>query len=76
MQTLNEEEDVLSEIRIFEKSKPDEWTWRAGYMRSQLHWDSLRVHLEATPDVETVAFDDVMLVEINEPDSTFVDAEK
>jgi len=71
-QSLDEQERVLFEDDIFDQERSDEWTWRAGYIRSQLHWDAIRVQLNVLRHPRTVAFDDVMLVEINEPDPTFL----
>jgi len=72
-QSLDEQERVLFEDDIFDQQRSDEWTWRAGYIRSQLNWDAIRVQLNVSHHPRTVAFDDVMLVEINEPDPTFLE---
>lgn len=74
-QSLDEEQHVLSEQRISNQNGSGVWTRQAGYMRSQRDWDSLRVHLEVTRNARTLAFDDVMLVEINEPDPAFTGVE-
>jgi len=72
-QALDEEEYVLFEDDILAQERSDAWTWRAGYMRSQPLWDIMRVRLNVARHPGTVALDDVMLVEINEPRPTFLD---
>lgn len=74
-QSLDNNENVLFESHLSEQTGSGVWVWQAGYMRSRLHWGSLRVSLDFTHNSETVAFDDVMLVEINEPDPTLLDGE-
>ena len=67
-QFMNDVEDVLFNDTIFDDESSDTWTRRAGYIRPQLHWDILRVQLNVMRHAGTVAFDDIMLLEINEPD--------
>jgi tetratricopeptide (TPR) repeat protein len=67
-QTLDAAEHVLFEDRIFQQQSTDQWLSQASYMRSRLHWDSLRVQLEVWRGASgTVGFDDIMLAEIDEP---------
>ncbi|MDX9976359.1 MAG: hypothetical protein RBU21_25515, partial [FCB group bacterium] len=57
------EDDIAAE-----GATPDAWTWHAGYRASQLPWDSLRVQLSVLPRAGGADFDDLMLVEVQEPD--------
>jgi O-antigen ligase/tetratricopeptide (TPR) repeat protein len=72
-QFLNEEEYVLFEDDRLNLERSDAWTWQVGYMRPQSQWKTMRVQLNVMPHAGTVAFDDVMLVEINEPSPTWWD---
>jgi hypothetical protein len=65
-QGLGDNERVLFEANL-DGPVAGDWTWQAGYMRSQLHWESLRVQLNVAPRAGTVAFDDLMLVALAEP---------
>jgi O-antigen ligase/tetratricopeptide (TPR) repeat protein len=67
-QSLDKEERVLFEENLLGQESSDTWTSHAGYMRSQPDWDTTRVQLDVLPHAGSVAFDNVMLVEIREPD--------
>lgn len=73
-QSLDDSEYVLFDSSIMGQEKSKEWTWQAGYFLSQLHWDGMRVRLNVMRNAGTISFDDVMLVEINEPDPALVSA--
>ena len=56
---------------LSDQTAPDIWTWQAVYMKSQLIWEYMRVQLNVMPYAGPVSFDNVMLIEISEPDPTF-----
>ncbi|MCX5771607.1 MAG: tetratricopeptide repeat protein [Candidatus Hydrogenedentes bacterium] len=66
-QALDDEEHVLAENTVY-GDMPGAWDRSASYFRSQLDWDFARVELCVAPQAGPVAFDDVMLVEVTEPD--------
>jgi len=67
-QCMDETDRVIFENGVFGQEKSGAWTWQAAYMPSQLQWDTLRVQLGIMPHAGTVDFDEVMLVELDEPD--------
>jgi tetratricopeptide (TPR) repeat protein len=67
-QALGEADNVLSEGGAIQPNGSGAWVSQAVYMRSRLHWDSLRIQLEVGRGAGSVGFDDIMFVEISEPD--------
>jgi len=49
------------------QSPGPDWTWLSAQFRAQANWDSLTVHLGVYKDSGTLAYDDVMLLEVREP---------
>ena len=66
-QFLDEEERVLCENDRLNPVGSDAWTWQANYLQSRPQWDTLRVQLNVIPHAGVVSFEDVMLVELDEP---------
>lgn len=71
-QSLDRKERVLYENDILEKGGSNSWVWHAGYMRSQLQWDTMRVQINAMPGPGIIALDDVVLVAVDEPEPTLI----
>ena len=67
-QALETHERVVAEQLLPGDIAPNEWTWQMGYAKSQLVWDSIRIQFNVMPHAGTISFDDVMLLEIEEPD--------
>jgi len=65
-QALDDEEHVLAENAVY-VNQLGVWDWTSSYFRSQLNWDFLRVQLHVAPQHGPVGFDDVMLIEVDEP---------
>jgi hypothetical protein len=76
-QSIDENNAVLlSEENIFKQSgtwRPGTWRWQAGYINPQSGRDALRVQLTVAARAQTVDFDDVMLIELNEPDPVSIE---
>jgi len=68
LQALNENEDVIFETRAIDGLRPGQWSWQAGYVPTGLLWDRLRVQINVAPRAGKIAFDDLMLVAVKEPD--------
>lgn len=69
-QSLDENERVLFEDAVLSQEISNTWTWQAGYIRPQPDREAIRVELNVVPRAGTVSFDDVLLVELNEPETT------
>jgi hypothetical protein len=67
-QGVDAEDKVWNEGDILAGVDTGSWAGQAGFMRSLLQWDFLRLQLIALPGKGEVSFDDVMLVEIGEPE--------
>ncbi len=76
-QSIDENNAVLLfEENIFKQSgtwRPRTWRWQAGYINPQSGRDALRVQLTAAARAQTVEFDDLMLIELNEPDPVSIE---
>ncbi len=67
-QALSEADDVMSEGGAIQPNRSGAWVSQAVYMRSRLHWDFLRIQLEVGRGAGSVGFDDILFVEMSEPD--------
>jgi hypothetical protein len=67
-QALNEQEQVVFDETIEVPDGSADYVWRGGYLRSQLQWAQLRASLRVLPRSPGVAFRDVMLVALREPE--------
>ena len=67
-QALGEADNVASEGSAIQPNRSGAWVSQAVYMRSQLHWDFLRVQLEVGRRARSAGFDDILFVEMSEPD--------
>jgi tetratricopeptide (TPR) repeat protein len=76
-QSIDEDSTVLHFDKNISKlsgtSGPDTWRWQAGYINPQSGREALRVQLTLAPWAQTVEFDDVMLIELNEPDPVSIE---
>jgi len=72
-QAIDTDERVQFEDNLPLEDSAGAWIQQAGYARANVYWDALRVQLNVAPRAGTVAFDDVMLVEIHEPPSSLLD---
>jgi len=69
-QAMEMDEHVVVEEATCGSEASDGWTWQVAYMRSQAIWNTMRVLLSVKPYAGTVSFDDVVLIEIYEPEPT------
>ncbi|MCX5771606.1 MAG: hypothetical protein NTZ09_15240 [Candidatus Hydrogenedentes bacterium] len=65
-QSLDKDDSVVSEGITHDRATSSAWIWQVDYMPCQLQWNTMRVQLATVPQA-VVFFDDVMLLEIEEP---------
>ena len=69
-QALDQYGNLLAENNITDRDISETWRRQSEYVSAHSDCDALRVQLNVTRQSGTVAFDDLILVQFNEPLST------